>query len=161
MVTQSFNLKQHPERDDLFVSPCGRIFKELHATHDSAGYAMVATEKKGQRGHKTRRHVIVCEAYHGPRPPGQVVRHKNGIPGDDREDNLEWGTVAQNTQDTKAHGRTTRGTRNKHAVLTEADVLEIRKRIAQGEVQREIAESYGVTQPTICDIKMGRTWSHI
>jgi HNH endonuclease/NUMOD4 motif len=47
-------------------------------------------------GRQEYRHVLVCTAFHGPKPaPGYEVRHLNGIKGDDRADNLAWGTRAE------------------------------------------------------------------
>ncbi len=151
--------KQHPTRLDVWVTPDGRIFQELHVTRDGAGYGLV--NLSGRSGGKVRRHVLVCETYHGPRPLGQVVRHRNGIPGDDREDNLEWGTQAENLQDAARHGTTTQGQKNIHAKLTDDQVLEIRRRIKSGEKQKDIASWFGVSQPTISEIKSGTAWKHV
>lgn len=49
-------------------------------------------------------HQLVCEAFHGPRPPGQVVRHLNDVHDDNRAENLSWGTHAENNQDCIANG---------------------------------------------------------
>lgn len=49
-------------------------------------------------------HQLVCEAFHGPRPEGQVVRHKNGQYLDNRAENLEWGTRRENGLDMLRHG---------------------------------------------------------
>lgn len=46
------------------------------------------------------RHRLLCLAYHGvPNDVDSlVINHKNGIPGDDRLDNIEWVTRGQNNQ---------------------------------------------------------------
>lgn len=150
---------QHPTRPDVWVTPDGRVFQELHVTRDGAGYRMVSLA--GRSGGKIRRHVLVCETYHGTRPHGQVVRHKNGIPGDDREENLEWGTQSQNLQDAVRHGTTTKGSKNRHAKLTDEQVSEIKRRLDTGEKQKDIAEWFGVSQPTISEIKSGKAWKHV
>jgi hypothetical protein len=49
-------------------------------------------------------HSLVTEAFHGPRPPGQVARHRNRQTHDNRDVNLHWGTPAQNVADAIAHG---------------------------------------------------------
>lgn len=51
------------------------------------------------------RHVLVARAFYGEPEPGQEVRHLNGTPGDDRVENLRWGTRSENAQDTLKHGR--------------------------------------------------------
>lgn len=122
-----------------------------------AGYPMIAAAK----GVTVRRHVIVCEAYHGERPAKSVVRHKNGIAGDDRAENLEWGSQADNCKDTIRHGKTTIGTKNYHAKLTENEVLEIRTRAAMGESQRDIGNDFGISQGNVSNIVTRRAWKHV
>lgn len=153
-------ITKNPSRPGIWATPDGRVFQELHVTRDSYGYGQVAIGERGQRG-KVRRHVIICETFHGERPPGAVVRHKNGVPGDDREDNLEWGTQGENCQDTVQHGKSTQGSKNARHRLVEAEVVEIKQRLLGGEGTAELARWFGVSQPTISDIKTGRTWAHI
>jgi len=154
-------LIQHPRFPNIWVTPCGRIFEELHVSRDANGYGSVSVKSTGSKRITMRRHVLVCEAYHGERPDGKVVRHKNGIPSDDRADNLQWGTQAENCQDTVSHGKSTRGSKNAQAKLTIEQAKEIRDRARNGESTVELARWFGVSQPTICDIKSGRTWSHL
>jgi len=50
-------------------------------------------------------HVMVCDAWHGPRPADKPeVRHLNGTATDNRPGNLTWGTHAENMQDAVKHG---------------------------------------------------------
>jgi hypothetical protein len=53
------------------------------------------------------------------------------------------------------------GEKHHMAVLTESDVLEIRRRADAGHTQRKIAADYGVTQPLIGRIVLGTAWSHV
>jgi hypothetical protein len=82
----------------------------------------------------------------------------NGDSSDDRPGNLAWGTQAENAQDTVKHGKTTKGSKNKQHKLDEAQVLSIRQRFADGESGSALADEFGVSHPTICDIVAGRTW---
>ncbi len=50
-------------------------------------------------------HLLVLEAFHGPRPAGLIARHLNGNGSDNRADNLRWGTHAENQLDRTEHGR--------------------------------------------------------
>jgi len=152
--------KQHPGDSTLWIMPDGRVFQELTVYHDSNGYSQVAIGKRGARGN-VRRHVLVCETFHGPRPLNAVVRHKNGKPGDDREDNLEWGTQEENLQDAVRHGTTTKGSKNARAILTEEQVVEIKQRLRAGEGTSSLADWFYMSKQAICDIRAGRTWSHI
>ena len=49
-------------------------------------------------------HRLVAATFNGPIPPGMEVRHRNGIPTDNRPENLTHGTRADNMQDRIAHG---------------------------------------------------------
>jgi hypothetical protein len=49
----------------------------------------------------------------------------------------------------KGRGRNPSGEKNSNAVLSDADVQEIRDRCAEGETQTALAKEYGVHQTTI------------
>lgn len=48
---------------------------------------------------------LVADAFLGPRPAGQVVRHLNGDYTDNRVANLAYGSQRENMQDCLQHGR--------------------------------------------------------
>ena len=149
-------MKQHPTRKDVWVSEDGRVFKELFPSKDSGGYHQIRAGVV-----RERRHVLVCETYHGARPKGMVVRHLDGDPSNDRPSNLAWGTIADNYQDTVLHGRSTKHERNPSAKLNEEQVREIKRRRADGESGVSLAREFGVSQQTICGIKNGRDWPDV
>lgn len=49
-------------------------------------------------------HAIIALTFHGPRPEGMQTRHLNGNPLDNRAENLQYGTPAENQADRWAHG---------------------------------------------------------
>lgn len=151
------DLTPHPEYPDLYVSSDGRVFREYPGWEDNAGYHLIKVTT-GESTLTLRRHQIVLETFGGARPEGHVVRHLDGDPGNDHPSNLAWGTQKENTQDTVAHGKTTKGEKNKMAKLSESEVLDIKGRLASGESGGAICKDYGVSWSTICDIKTGRTW---
>ena len=51
------------------------------------------------------------------------------------------------------------GERNGQAILTEADVVAIRRRVSAGETQREMARAYGVSHTAIGLIVRRKTWT--
>lgn len=53
------------------------------------------------------------------------------------------------------------GSRNPVAVLTEEIVAECRCRNAAGESQSALAREFGVSQPTMRDAIIGKTWRHV
>lgn len=76
-------------------------------------------------------------------------------------DHLFLGTLADNSADMVAKGRSCQGERNSGAKLTEEDVLTIRRRVAAGEVQRALAREYRVCKDTINVIVKRHTWRYL
>lgn len=147
-------LHKHPSIKNLFVTEDGRAFLEIGTDPGHGGYHYCAQVKK-------RRHVLICETFTGERPRPSVVRHLNGVPGDDRIENLAWGTQKENCQDTVRHENSTKGKRNAQAKLSEEQIIEIRQRWAKGESPTLLAFEFGMSQPGIQDIVRGRTWGHL
>jgi hypothetical protein len=59
----------------------------------------------GVRHNSVLVHRLVCETFHGPRPLStSQVRHLDGNPANNREGNLKWGSLSENTLDSVAHG---------------------------------------------------------
>ena len=48
-------------------------------------------------------HVLICETFHGPRPPGLEVRHLDGVSDHNCASNLLWGTRAEQLEDIRRH----------------------------------------------------------
>jgi DNA-binding CsgD family transcriptional regulator len=136
----------------------GRPLKPNPRTH---GYLAVTYRGHDGQRHTDSVHVLMCEAFHGPRPEGKVVRHRNGNNQDNRPENLCWGTMRENYEDRDAHGTTARGSRQGLAKLSEDDIPEIRTLLRQGRTQREVGEMFGVDGGTVAAIVRGRTWSHV
>jgi hypothetical protein len=151
------SLKAHPEILDLYVTPDGRVFRELVGEPDPNGYVTL----KVTLGHKcrtVRRHTLVLETFKGLRPiDGLECRHLDGNPGNDHPLNLAWGTHTQNMQDAVIHG-THVNLKHPNTKLTAARVKEMRARFNAGESGSEIAKDMGVSHSTVCDIMAGRTW---
>lgn len=106
-------------------------------------------------------HTLVCEAFHGPRPPGQWARHLDGDRSNNRDANLAWGTPKDNMRDQYIHGTRIRGVSVSHAVLDDAKVREIRRLSAQGLSQTKIARIIGASQPTVSTVVRGTRWQHV
>lgn len=76
-----------------------RILKSPLSDH----YPQVNLTVDGKKLHRFV-HCIVAEIFHGPRPAGLVIRHRNHDRTDPRASNLEYGTHADNRQDTTSAG---------------------------------------------------------
>ena len=106
-------------------------------------------------------HNLVLEAFEGPCPPGEEVRHLNGIRTDSRLDNLTYGTNLDNMADRRRHGTFVQGEKVGTAKLGAEEVHEIVRLLDLGLKQRDVAEKYGIAQMTVSNIKTGKTWGHI
>lgn len=127
---------------------------------DRNGYLKVQICKDGKVT-CTGAHRIACEAFHGPAPAGMVARHLNGIPSDNRPENLAWGTPSQNTQDRRDHGTFLLGDQCPPAKVTRDDVIEIRRLRALGWTLKAIGSKFGLKFPAIGHICSGRNWGHV
>ena len=93
------------------VSNLGRVrswsrFKKgapLSPVPNRQGYLSVALQHAGQVRYR-KIHQLVLEAFVGPRPDGQVVRHLDGNPANNVLSNLAWGTHSENMADAIRHG---------------------------------------------------------
>lgn len=107
---------------------------------------------------------LVCTAFHGE-PPGEDMEaaHWNGNRLDNRPENLRWATKLENADDKQRHGTTARGQRvaGQRSRLTADQVLEIRRRLAEGEYGTRLAEEFGVHQAHISKIYRREIWAHL
>lgn len=78
-----------------------RILKAPLTPYD---YPRVTLHLNGARS-KARVHVLVAEAFLGPRPSGMEVCHVDGDPANNAVTNLRWDTHRSNQRDVVRHGR--------------------------------------------------------
>lgn len=111
-------------------------------------------------------HRLAYELGVGPIPVGMHVLHRCDNPRCINPAHLAIGTRSQNMKECSERGRariprTVKcGEENGASKLLEVDVRSIRRLLAQGRTQQEIADRFGVTQRTISDIKLGKKWGH-
>lgn len=138
-------------------------WRRLRLTLRKTGYVAVGVRMDGEREPTWRGvHQLVLLAFVGPPAAGQETRHLNGNPGDNRLDNLAWGTAAENTADRIRHGTHVRGEDSHFAKLSESQVIEIRKKYAgRSGTITELAVQYDVSPDAVSFIVKGRSWSHL
>lgn len=74
---------------------------------------------------------------------------------------LFLGTHQENSADMVKKQRQSKGTDRHNHVLSESDVLEIRRKIDLGQTHKSISVEYMVDRSTIGHIKNRKTWKHI
>lgn len=95
-------------------------------------------------------------------PPKRNVLHSCDNPPCVNPAHLRLGTQADNMSDCAKRARTTRGMTNRHAKLTDQEVIEIRALLAvPGRRMEDIASRYGVSRATVSFINTGKTWKHV
>jgi hypothetical protein len=183
------------------VSNLGRVRRERDGQHTKAGriYKPLVTPNGychvelslGTVATKRRLviHTLVALAFIGARPsPRHQVNHKNGVKTDNRADNLEWMTPAENAEhasrtgllatgerhwlhrlpDTRPRGdahwtraqpnRLPRGSQHGRAKLHEDDVRAILRSDASPRV---LAAQYGISTSVIDQIRARKIWRHV
>ena len=105
-------------------------------------------------------HVLVIEAFVGPRPPGLMVRHLDGDTTNNRAQNLAYGTSADNYADMVKHGRQTAAGASHHkAVMTPEMVILARKLCVEDHFTiPAVANRFGIKYYTMRLAVIGKTW---
>lgn len=92
--------KQIKGFDNYYINKEGKVInklrnKEVKGRDNGRGYVDFILYKEGKRIHKFR-HVLLMETFKPTDKPGMTVDHINGVPGDDRLDNLEYVEIKEN-----------------------------------------------------------------
>ena len=102
-------------------------------------------------------HVLVCMAFHGPRPSDRhITAHNDGDPSNNRPENVRWATQKENCSDRVAHGTAPLRGQNPNARTNEAAVAAIR--LDRTNSQRRLAEIYGISASQVRNIQKGVSW---
>ena len=143
--------------DGRVRGPRGRV---LSASPTTRGYLRVTVHCGGRIITRTV-HVLVCGAYHGPKPsPAHHAAHLDGDQRNNTAANLAWKLPVDNEADKIRHGTYNHhGERNPHSLLRREDVEAIRAVYRQGGTSQEVlARQYGVRQEHISRIVRYKNW---
>lgn len=103
-------------------------------------------------------HEIVAVAG-GLNPVNATIDHINNDCLDNRLCNLQILSIGENaSKGWHSHKDRTQGSKNGQSKLTEKDVIEIKMKLAKGELQYKLAEEYGISKETVSAISRGRRW---
>lgn len=123
----------------------GRGARPLRGSRNKQGYLQIIASGKWPMAHR-----MIWESVNGPIPDGLEINHKNGVPDDNRIENLELVTKSENLLHAYRLGlkTPTRGPRS----LTPAQVDELRSRRSSGERPVDLAVEYGVCKSTVYNV---------
>ncbi len=120
------------------------------------GYGKLMHNGKNYRAHR-----VAYEIHKGLIPEGMQVCHSCDNPACVNPDHLWLGTAKDNEKDKDEKGRRPIGFCHPATKLKLGDVLDIKRRLKDGENHREIAQIYDVTRYAITAINNGRSFANI
>lgn len=170
LTYQNKEYREIPQFPNYFVSSDGqlvslarnkkRVWPKLQ--EKAANGYMRASFRVNGRNIKRPVHRMVLLTWGGLPTEGRTqVNHKNGIKTDNRLENLEWATHAEN----QAHWRKylheqVRGEYVRASKLKPSDVHRIRS-ASQFLSTYELARAFGVNRSSVSSVISRRTWKHI
>ena len=122
---------------------------------NSCGYAVISlcsVECKAIHGRSIQVGRFLLDAFVGECPPGQECRHLDGNKLNNVLSNLAWGTQQENGWDSTRYGAHKRGEKHHSAKLTNQQVIEIKQRLDNDEVQAALAREFNVRASIISNI---------
>jgi HNH endonuclease/NUMOD4 motif len=136
---------------------------------DRYGYPCLTLRHGGRMYHRTA-HVLVCTAFHGPKPSeDHEVNHIDGVKSHNGMANLEWITQIENrrhalrtglAQDFHAYYPPPKGSANPWAKINEREVWEIRS-FPKSWSNRRIAILYGIARSNLGAIRSSNARKHV
>lgn len=166
-------LQPIPSAPGYFAGADGRIYSQrgrwrnpddppvpLNPGRQTSGYQCVNLSLGGGGRYRMARvHALVCEAFHGPRPPGMECSHLDDDKDNNRPENLCWEAPQQNQARRRGNGIDDRGVLNSRAALDVEALTQVRRWLAEGKTTVWIAESVGCSRSVISRVKNGHRYS--
>lgn len=108
-------------------------------------------------------HRLIAIAFIDKPENKDVINHKDSNRGNNSLDNLEWVTKEENDKHAYEFGNaSSKGSKNGFSILTEEQVLEIRKKRTENKLTyQKLAEMYNVSYGCIAGIIQRVNWKHI
>lgn len=122
------------------------------------GYPCVSL-KNGKRKRCTAVHLLVLEAFVGPRPAKRQGAHLDGNEANAALSNLAWVTQVENERHKRLHGSAKLGEKSHLAKLTDEQASIIREVAGAGITQAKIARLVGLSETAIGRIVMRKSFA--
>ncbi len=131
----------------------------LKSCKDSSGYFGVPLIKDKHRFYRIGKLIVQHFISNPQNKP--CVNHVDGNKQNDKIDNLEWCTYAENNKHAYKTGlKSNKGEKQSHHLLTEKEIRQIRS-LKNRLSQKEIAMQYNVDASTISNIMTRKNWTHL
>lgn len=128
----------------------------------TTGYGLVTIGKlHGIRPGSWKAHRLVWTVNKGEIPDGGHLLHSCDNPLCCNVEHLRVGTDADNKADMMSRGRVARGSALPHTKLTVEKVIDIRRRAANGERNKDLAKAFSLDQSTVSQIVSRKRWSYV
>lgn len=142
---------QTQKRRGQIISPC----------LTKSGYLEVSVAINGVRS-KYLVHRLIARAFVPGYEEGFSVNHINGVKTDNRIPNLEWVTLARNTQHQWENGLVNlRGENQPSSKLTAKQVRIIRELFKMGVSPNMLSEIVDISSSELYNIKNGKRWNDL
>lgn len=126
--------------------------RPLSPSVSDSGHHTVHLPRDGVK-HPILVHRLVLATFDRPSKEGEQGRHLDGNPGNNKINNLAWGTQSENWNDSKGHG-----THRRYSKLSEDQVDQIRVLHQEGDTYSSLAIRFQVSATQIRNICSGRQW---
>lgn len=160
-TTMQIIWKTYPKNPGFEISNDGRLRNRQTGTirkpyRTKKGYMTVKIATGNVRLHQA-----VALVFLGDRPSAiHEVNHKNGVPDDNRVENLEWVTPEENQRHAAHVLKKRLGEGNSRARLNQVQVRVI-KRLLGRVPYASIGQLFGVAGSTVGSIACGKSWQHV
>lgn len=132
------------------------VLTKLSASRPSdKHYSSLALTPNSGKARTRAVHLVILDAFQGPRPGKDTGSHLDGDHLNNRPENLAWESAAQNLLRRLEHGTADRGLANSRSSMSEARIAEVHQRLANGETNRSIGAALGVSATTISRVRTG------
>lgn len=144
-------------RPRSFLVKGGIIAVKAAGGRRDSRYHQVTLCKDGKKYYRYVHRVVAKAFIPNQNNDRREVNHKNGLRNDNRAENLEWCTRSENALHSyRELGRS--GNLGRKSILTDEEVMEIRRESNAGSTIRSLSKKYGVSSGTIWRAREPTRW---